>query len=131
GDDPVERKRKARLAGRHSITVKEFAPIYLHNARTKGNPGRKNRRPKKSWRTDERRIERHILPVWGRRRLAEITRTDVRRLHNSIPAQYEANRVLNLVSVMWEAARMLGHVDEDAPNPARGITPFEEKARDR
>lgn len=130
GDDPVERKRRARAEERSSVTVKDFAPIYIENARTRGNPG-KTRRPKKTWKEDERRIDKYVLPAFGARRLSEVSKADVRRLHNKIQAPYEANRVLALVSVMFEAGRMLGYIEDEAPNPARGVATFEEKSRDR
>jgi integrase len=130
GDDPAERKRTARLDEKRSITVEGFAPIYLENARTRGNPGKK-RRPKKTWREDERRIHKYVIPALGKRRMAEVTKADVRKLHNRIEAKYESNRVLALVSVMFEAARMLGYIEDEATNPARGVATFEEKSRDR
>src|SRR5690606_14590694 len=99
--------------------------------KTKGTPGRRGLRPKKTWDEDERRLNRYIVPVWGRRKLEEVTRTDVRRLHASIKAPYEANRVLSLVSVFFRVAVHLGHLPEDHPNPAQGIALNAEVARER
>jgi integrase len=132
GDDPAERKRQARIEEMRGITFKAFAPIYVENARTRGNPGRKKGlRPKKTWREDEKRLERHVLPAWGKRKLTDITTADVRRLHASIAAPYEANRVLALVSIMFRAAIAMGHLPDGHPNPARDVDMNEEQSRDR
>jgi integrase len=131
GEDPAERRRQARIEAQRSITVAEYAPIYIENARTRGNPGRKGRRPKKTWRDDELRIARHITPAWGKRRLDDITRQDARKLHASIGAKYEANRVAALVSIMWRAAVDLGYLEESHPNPAHDLTRNAETSRER
>lgn len=137
GVDPVEEKRKAKEAAarrqeedaqRHTFAT--FHPVYIENARTRGNPGRKKRKPKKSWREDDLRIQRHILPAWGKRRLDEITQQDVKRLHASIKAPYEANRVLALISIMFRTAEDMGF-PVPAVNPARGVVLNAEDSRDR
>lgn len=131
GRDPSEEKRRGREAEQRASTVAAFAPLYIEQIRTKGTPGRRGMRPKKTWREDELRLQRHVLPAWGRRKLEEITRTDVRRLHASIAAPYEANRVLSLVSVFFKTAVHLGHLPEDHPNPAHGVAMNAEQARER
>lgn len=131
GKDPLELDRQERIEEQRSITFAAFAPIYIENARTRGNPGRKGLRPKKTWREDELRLQRHILPAWGKRKLTDVTRADVRRLHASIAAKYEANRVLALVSIMYRAAIHLGYLEDDYPNPAQGVSLNEEPSRDR
>jgi integrase len=130
GEDPVAAKRQARIEERRGITVETFAPIYVENARTKGNPA-KERTPKKTWKEDERRLNKYVIPAIGKLRLDKVTPADVRRLHNSIAGKYEANRVLALVSVMFAAAAMLDYMHEDARNPAKGVSAFKEEERDR
>lgn len=130
GDDPSETRRNKRLEQKRAVTLRDFVPIYIENARTAGNPARK-RRPKKTWREDQRRLEKYVVPKLGMRRLTDISKADVTRLHSAITARYEANRVLALASVFFEAARMLGYLDDTAPNPCKGVQQFEEKSRER
>jgi integrase len=58
------------------------------------------RRRKRSWREDERRIRKSLLPALGHRPVREIQRADVRLLLEAIAgrgAEIEANRTLALV----------------------------------
>ena len=100
---------------------------------------------KKSKAEDERRLDKHLVPRWRDRPAVEITGRDVLELHRELaekrpdPARkgrtvggpYEANRVLALVSVIFEKARDWHLIPEGHPNPARGIEPFREQARRR
>lgn len=136
GRDPLNErmaKRDAARQERAEITMKQFAPIYIENARTVGNPVGRTRKPKKTWREDERRINKYILPTFGAKRLPHVTRSDVVRLHKKIGtnAPVEANRVLALIGVMFTTAAEMGHVPEGLANPAKGVTPFAENERDR
>lgn len=90
-------------------------------------------RLKRSRRDDQRRIDRHILPTWGTRKVKDITRSMVAGLHSRIgrEAPYEANRTLALLSKMFELARIWGFVPDNATNPARDIDRFREERRDR
>lgn len=120
GKDPLEERRRLR----YGETVRDLARIYLD---------RHARPHKKTWREDERRINRHILPVLGAKRIADVKRSDVARLHNKIgrTAPYEANRVLALISTMFSKAEEWGLVEEGHRNPASRIQPFKERSRDR
>ena len=88
---------------------------------------------KKSGPDDQRRIDRHLLPLWGSLKVPAITRADVAALHSKIGKAhpYEANRVLALLSKMFDLARRWGFVPEDHSNPARDIDRFKEAKRDR
>jgi integrase len=57
----------------------------------------------------------------------------VARLHRQLGEKhpYGANRLLELLSKMYELARVWGVVEEDYTNPARGIPKFREEKRDR
>jgi integrase len=68
----------------------------------------------------------------GARRAREITLADVAKLHRKIGTQapVTANRVVALISALFSWAARLGQVPEDC-NPARGITRFREKGRER
>jgi integrase len=120
GNDPLEDRKKAAKGE----TVKDLCVAYLEqHAKVH----------KKSWKEDERRIERHLLPIWGNLKVSNIKRADVSALHGKIGKHhpYEANRVLELISKMFSLARRWGFVDENAANPASDIDRFKEKKRDR
>jgi Site-specific recombinase XerD len=121
GDDPLEARRKERGAG----TVADLCHAYLE---------RHARLRKKTWRKDESRIHRHLLPVWGNLKAKAITRADVAALHRRIgkdSGPYEANRTLELLSVMFELAVTWGFLPEGSPNPARRVEAYKEEKRDR
>jgi integrase len=119
GEDPVEQRKKAR----HGETVRHLCEAYLERHAVH----------KRSLRDDQRRIEQRILPGWGNRKVDSITRADVAALHTKIgaTAPYEANRVVALISKMFELGRRWGFVLENAANPAHGIDKFREHTRDR
>jgi integrase len=130
GEDPAEQRRIQRVEKKRAITWATYAPLYIKHASERGNP-RKRRAmvPKRSWAEDQRRLEKYVLPVWGRRRLTDVTEQDVRRLHRSIEGRIEANRVVALISVAYATAAYLGYVDKGV-NPAAD-TPLNDEGQGR
>lgn len=120
GDDPVEERRRKSKAQ----TMADLCEIYLE---------RHAKPHKKSWQEDEKRINNRILPEWSTHRIEAINKSDIALLHNKIgiKAPYEANRVLALISKMFEVAIEWGIVDENRVNPASRIKKFKEVKRDR
>jgi integrase len=97
GINPVVRKYRDRQDA-SAKTFKALAYRYLHEHA---------RRFKRSAHADERCLEMHILPVWGKRRYDQIERADVielveRIIGNGTPVQ--ANRVQALVSKIFSFA---------------------------
>jgi len=120
GLDPLEtRQRDAK-----GETVKDLCAAYIE---------RHAKLNKRTWQEDQRRIDRLIVPAWGSRKAKAITGMDAAALHSKIgkAAPYEANRVLALLSKMFELASRWGFVPRDFPNPAHGIDRFKEHKRDR
>jgi integrase len=118
GEDPAEERKQARARDKAEITWKDFTPVYVEQAREHGTPRkRKEMKPKRTWAEDERRLNKYVVPAWGRRRLADVTEQDVRRLHRSIPRKFEANRIVALISVAYTTAAYLGYVPKGF-NPA-------------
>ena len=121
GIDPAEPLRKARRAD----TVKELAERFLEDYAKKR---------KRSWRTDERIIERDIVPLLGKLKASAVTRTNVRELLRTITAREApimANRVLGLLRKIfnWAIAEEIGGVEH---NPCMLIAkPALENQRDR
>jgi integrase len=78
---------------------------------------------------DERRLTNRILPKFGDRDVASITRKEIDLFHKSMSdTPYEANRTLALLSTMFNIA-ILDEVRSD--NPIKGIDRFKEKKRER
>lgn len=120
GRDPAAKRDAERAA----LTMAELATHYLErHARLKKKP--------RSVAEDERLLSRIILPALGRRRVADVTRSDVDRLHASQAATpYQANRALFLVSAMLNLAERWGMRPESS-NPCRHVERFREAARER
>lgn len=130
GHDPLE----ARQRDAQGESVKDLCKAYIE---------RHAKPHKRSWEKDQSRIDRHILPLWGSRKVKSVTGEDVGALHRRIgkgahntsktgrAAPYEANRTLALISKMYELAHQWKFVSKDIENPARGIKPFKETKRDR
>lgn len=120
GHDPLEARQKLAKGE----TVKALCEAYLE---------RHAKLHKKSWKDDQRRLNKYILPAWRNLKATSITRADAAAMHTKIGQahRYEANRVLELVSKVFELARHWGFVPDDHPNPARDIDHFREEKRDR
>jgi hypothetical protein len=74
GGDPVDK----RVVERNAMTVRQLCSTYLEAAE-KGLILGKRKRPKKAstLSTDRGRIERHILPLLGGRRVRDLTTPDI------------------------------------------------------
>jgi integrase len=82
-------------------------------------------------REDKRILNRHILPLLGSRRVAEIDRGDAARLHAGMKATpILANRALALLSHMLNYAAEKGERAE-GHNPCRKVKRYQEHARER
>ena len=78
-----------------------------------------------------RLIEKIILPALGRRKAADVTRADITKLHHANrAAPYQANRVLAVLSKMFNLAERWG-LRPDGSNPCRHVEKFGENKRER
>lgn len=120
GIDPLAERKKLT----QGEDVKALCDAYLE---------RYAKLKKKSWQEDKRRINNRIVPAWGNHKAKNINHDDVVSLHNRIGKKhpYEANRVIELISKMFDLARRWDYVPKGFVNPARDIDMFTEKARDR
>ena len=122
GNDPLQ----SRQDSLHAQTVSAFCEHYLEqHARPK----------KKSWKEDERRIHRYIKPAIGKLALEKVSREDINRIYHQVGSKkpYEANRLLALLSTMFNLAKSWGLLPEGGSNPAKipKSQRFKEKVRDR
>jgi integrase len=116
GDDPAQ-VRQDRL---HEPTFGDLTAQYLDRHAPR----------KRSARDDQGMLSTH-LAVFRTRKLTDLNRTDVARLHAKVgeTAPYRANRLVALLRKMFNLARDWGlHAGE---NPATRIQMFREESRDR
>lgn len=94
---------------------------------------------RKSWETDEGRLERHIYPRWGKLSAPEVSKAMVATMHREIAdgvglkrgGKVEANRTMQLVRTIYSWALKHDLLPEGTKNPAKGLKKFDEKSRKR
>jgi len=120
GKDPLQ-ERQTESKGK---TVRELCEAFI---------SRFAKIHKKSWKTDQSRINKYILRAFGRHKVRSITQSDVTRLHQEIgeTKPYEANRNLALISKIFSIAIEWGYLDKKSDNPAHNVKRFKETERDR
>jgi integrase len=120
GNDPAALK----AAERRAASLKELAGIYLaEHVEAKREP--------KTAEHYRSLLNNIVLPELGSRRAEQVTISDIAKLHAKMRKRpYQANRMLKVVSSLYAfaAKRKITPIDF---NPARGIEPYPEKARDR
>jgi integrase len=112
------------VARRDAPTMSELAARFLaEHAEAK----RKDRTA-----TEYRRlIEKLILPAIGKRKVADVTRHEIAKLHHGQRATpYQANRVLAVLRKMFNLAEQWG-MRPDGSNPCRHVEKFKERERER
>lgn len=119
GNDPLEAKRAERAAQ----TVREFGEQFLSHV--------DDRRKRTTAREYRRLWVRHVLPSVGSRKVAEVSTSDLQRLHRSLrKTPYAANRVVALLGAFFSFAGREG-VRSDHESPTRNIEPYPEAPRER
>jgi integrase len=120
GADPAAE----RSARKEAPTVAELAELFLaEHVETKRKP--------RTAREYRRLIGNVILPALGRKRVADVTRADVARLHHARRATpTEANRALALLSTMFNFSERVGE-RPDGSNPCRHVERFPQRRRER
>ena len=120
GKDPAGVRSEAKGAP----TVAEFAARFLAEhaeAKRKASTAAEYRRL----------LGRVILPALGKRKVADIKRADIARLHHANrEAPYQANRTLAVLSKMMNLAERWG-LRPDGTNPCRHVERYGEKKRER
>lgn len=124
GIAPRQARHAAKLAAAQekAESVEALASLYIE---------KHARKRKRSWKEDQRMLDRYVLPAWRTRPARSITRSEVRELLEGIAEQkpIQANRVLEVVRKMFYFA-----MDREllSVNPAaRMPKPSEERKRER
>ncbi|MGH7075424.1 MAG: tyrosine-type recombinase/integrase, partial [Stellaceae bacterium] len=120
GADPAADK----MARKAAPTLAEFAERFLAEhaeAKRKGSTAAEYRRL----------LDKIILPAFGKRKVADIARAEITKLHHANrAAPYQANRVLAVLSKMFNVAERWG-VRADGSNPCRHVEKYPERKRER
>jgi integrase len=120
GVDPVEERRLARGVR----TFREIADEFVHRHVAL----KRKRRTRYEY---ERLLNVHIFPALSSRRITDVRRVDVARLHAALSDRpFAANRCLALISSIWNFAARRDEV-QFANNPAKGIDRNPEQGRER
>jgi integrase len=120
GKDPAGAKAAAKVAP----TVAELAAKFLaEHAEAKR---------KTSTAREYRRLLDHVaLPAIGKKRVADVTRQDIARLHHAKrETPTEANRSLACLSTMFNFAERIGW-RPDGSNPCRHVEKYPQRRRER
>lgn len=120
GNDPSI----ARDAEKNNPLVYDLANAYLHEhveAKRKGSTAIGYRDL----------LTRIALPAVGRMRVADVTHSDMARLHHRLKeAPYQANRTLAVLSSFFTWAERHGYRARGT-NPCQDVEPYKERKRDR
>ncbi|MDP8244359.1 MAG: tyrosine-type recombinase/integrase [Candidatus Hinthialibacter antarcticus] len=121
GVDPIEQKKKNK---ERLLTIEQLCIYYMAEY---AKPR------KKSWKEDGRRINSHVLPRTGKRAALSLKRSDIMKKHREIgiKSPYEANRILALLSKLFEFGRGADYLPETHINPCRDVEKYKEKPRER
>lgn len=120
GVDPIEERRAARA-------VRTFAEVSDDFMRSHVATKRKGRTAV----TYEGLLRLHILPAIGAKRVVDVRRADVARLHSHmVESPGAGNRAIALVSAIWNWAARREEVDF-AANPAKGLERNREQRMER
>ena len=127
GADPaVEaiRQRETHEREASAVTIRQLGEVFLEQHV-------RNHRKSSTAISYEILLRRHIVPEFGDRPAARLSREDVIRLHAAMGGQRpNANRMLAFISSMYGFAAKRGLI-ADGLNPARGVEKYREEGRER
>lgn len=120
GKDPAATAHEEREAATVASAAQEFLSVHV-KAKRKSNTEAFYRHV----------LESKVLPALGQRKLRNVSRADVARLHHSMRATpYMGNRVIAVLGSLYSWAERRGLVPEGF-NPARRLEKFRESGRER
>jgi integrase len=120
GKDPAAAKAEQKAAPTVAALAENFMAKHV-GAKRKDSTAAEYRRL----------LDKIILPALSKRKVADVTRADITKLHHAIrAAPYQANRVLAVLSKMFTLAEQWG-LRPDGSNPCRHVEKFAERKRER
>jgi len=120
GNDPASERDKAKAGSALGVVLEQFLSEHVD---TKLKPQSADA---------YRRVARfYILPALKNRRVADIQRADIARLHHSMREKpYQANRTLAVLSIFLNWCEKNG-LHPDGSNPCRHVEKYKERNRER
>jgi integrase len=121
GTDPIE----LRKAAARQKTFRAVADAFMQEHVA----AKRKRRTEAEYRS---MLDRHLLPALGSRRMGDIRKADLARLHSKLTGDgvpTSANRALAVFSSIWNWAAKRD--EAEGPNPAAGIEKNPERKMDR
>jgi integrase len=120
GQDPAATLAETRAAPRLADIVPLFLAEHVQLKRKANTVG-----------SYTRALTKHVLPALGRKRLEEITRSDIAKMHNAmVETPYVANYAVAALGSLFTWACRRGLVP-DGFNPTRRLERFKESRRER
>ncbi len=118
GADPVSDAATIRNAPTIAVLAEQYYEVHALP-----------KKREKSVKNDRSMLDMHILSRLGTQKVSEVGHRDIQTFHNTLKATpYQANRVLSLLSKMFELSINWGMRDD---NPTTGIEKFHEEKRHR
>ena len=120
GKDPIAERKAAREVRTFKAVASDFLDHHV-----------KAKRKARTADEYERILTLHVIPALGSKRIVDLGRADVAKLHSKLSdSPYQANRAVALVSAVWNWAARRDEVPF-AENPARAVERFAERSRER
>jgi integrase len=120
GSDPIAERKAARAVRTFGQVADEF--LRLHVAA---------KRKPRTLDAYALILRNNVLPYIGAKRIVELRRDDLARLHaKQAHISYQANRALSVISAIWNWAAKRDEVSL-ADNPAKGVERYREQGRER
>jgi integrase len=120
GSDPIAERHAARAVRTFGQVADDFLRLHVSAKRKSRTLGEYTLT-----------LRNNVLPYIGAKRIVELRRTDVTRLHGKqADTPYQANKALSVISVIWNWAAKRDEV-AFADNPAKGIERYRERGRER
>jgi integrase len=120
GADPVEERRAAREVRTFRAVADDWLRLHV-----------RNKRRDRTAEEYERILKLHILPRVGSKRIADLRRADLTKLHAAMSeTPRAANHALSVVSAVWNWAARRDETTA-AANPAKGIERYAEHGHER
>jgi integrase len=123
GKNPADVQNENELERIKAPTVKELCSEYME---------KHAKRFKKSWKEDDRILNREVIPTWGKRKAADIVKRDVHLLLESIIERGSAGIANNIFQVIRKMFNFAVERDIISHSPCFGVKlPTPKKSRDR
>jgi integrase len=120
GENPAEERAihqgAATVADVCERFISEYVPIHCKESTAKEY---------------RRSVDLFIKPAFGTRKVPDIIRSDIAKLHHDLREKpYQANRTLGVLSVLFNQCEIWG-LRPDGSNPCRHVKKYTEKKRER